>query len=459
MVKQVSRRDVLRAGLRGAVGLGAASLLGCGENRSKEKPSAGRVEITQKGEVVSENILESGGYRVFLDKDAVPYKYLDPEGVSTLFDNEKMKMAQTFAVENREPEVAHIISVPKASLDIGIPISTSTEKPFVKDLPEDVLSETELARRGVKIIQSDNTNLYIRKQAFDKEGPLAHFDGTRKLIIVAVNSSVVVPGAVSGPKYLEVAHLLNPLNTTIEEYRDRRIFEVTKHLEKARSDLKRSQSQSEYTSPQLMNSLESIVLETKTVLYRFENTSTDEELLAEASSTISNKAGLYYNPAISGMEDTAVIFVAAGTMQKTKEEIEIIFDTNGKCSLLRSSFTIVLGDFSPNTADSFPSPRDFVMNSNAKADDPNAYPYGGQTVGLVLRHELAHDKLVWESEKPNISEYDTDIKAMEGIREASERWNKFRDNSGYYFVFSLPDSSGYILTAGKPLAESATTVS
>lgn len=446
--KPISRRSVLKWSARAIAASAGAALVGCGNSGKVEEPFAGRVEITQKGEVVSGDILEAGGYRVFLDKEGLPYKYLDPEGTEVLLDIDRVKQARKFSIENWEPEVAHIISAPKTSIDIGVPISISPDKPFVKDLPEDVLSVEKLAERGVKIIQADNTNLYIRKQAFSEGGLMAQFDGKRKLIIAVVNSSVVVPAAVSDPKYWEVANLLDPLITTIQEYKEKRMVEISEHLEKARNDFKNSRSKN--TPISVMNGLESILIDVKVVKYRYENTSSDEELLAEASSSTRREAGIYYNPAISGIEDTAVIFVAAGTMQKTKEEIEIVFDASGKCSLQRSSFTTLMGDFTPNIADSFPSPGEFTVNLKAGADDPAAYPYGAQTAGQVLRHELMHDELIWEKEKLNESEYDTDIKAMEGIGKASENWTKFRDNSGYYFVFSLPNDSGYILTSAQP---------
>lgn len=92
--------------------------------------------------------------------------------------------------------------------------------------------------------------------------------------------------------------------------------------------------------------------------------------------------------------------------------------------------------------------------TDASPDKPESYPYGAQTAGLTLRHESAHDEFIaqkfMKGEAPHYSEYDTDMKAMETIRNAWERWERseFTDNSGYYFIFSLPEG-GYILTENK----------
>ncbi len=446
--RPISRRGFLcRSAQFAAAGLALSACGGVAVEKEKTQAGTG-IEITQKIEASLDNIWEVGAYRVYLDADGLPYKYADPAGSEVFFDVGKMQRARNFALLNQEPEVAYIIPVAEPSIKIGIPMTVSPDKPNIKDLPQDVLSPAQLAARGVKIIQADNTNLYIRRQAFEEGGPMEQFDGSRKLVIAVVNSSVVVPVAVSDSRYSEVAGLLAPLDTTIQKFKAERIAEISENLGEARDNYKKSQKQK--TPVSILEGLEEILTDVKACKYRYENTLTDEELLIELSNDVRNEAGLYYSPKYSGIADTAVIFVAAGTMRRTNEEIQIVFGTDGKCALRRLAFTVPYGDFTPNTADSFPNPNDFIKNGSAKEDDPKSYLYGAQTAGQILWHELVHDKLIWEEGKPN-SEYETDEKAMEGIRNGSDRWRINRDNSGYYFVFSLPNGDGYILTSAMPL--------
>ena len=107
---------------------------------------------------------------------------------------------------------------------------------------------------------------------------------------------------------------------------------------------------------------------------------------------------------------------------------------------------------------SHPNPQDFLIDPHSSPDMPSSYAYGkSKTPGIEFRHELVHDVFITQrqnkGEKPDYSEYNTDIEAMRTIQEAWDKWIMFgyKDNSGYYFVFRLPPEAGggYILTRRK----------
>ena len=143
-----------------------------------------------------------------------------------------------------------------------------------------------------------------------------------------------------------------------------------------------------------------------------------------------------------------IIFLAVGQITFDLNREVLFFDKDGHFGAdNKNIFPDVPSDTRPNPSQTHPNPDDFQMNPNASSNDPKSYPYGAQTPGQSLRHEAEHNVLEAQG---IFNEYHTDMRAMEGIRDAWERWEKsgFTDNSGYYFVFSLPpeEGGGYILT-------------
>lgn len=84
----------------------------------------------------------------------------------------------------------------------------------------------------------------------------------------------------------------------------------------------------------------------------------------------------------------------------------------------------------PYPKDSYPDPREYRISSS----DPT-YPVPASTAGFALRHEFAHEV----SSHPK-----TDYIALDGIKEAWEKFQKTGDDSGYYFVFETP--KGIVVT-------------
>ncbi|MDO8599828.1 MAG: hypothetical protein Q7R44_00240, partial [bacterium] len=145
----------------------------------------------------------------------------------------------------------------------------------------------------------------------------------------------------------------------------------------------------------------------------------------------------------------STIVIAVG---KTFQEFQgLFFDELGNLVSVGRRY----GRSGLNSDQTYPDPSSFKLNPNASPKGPDFYPYGAQTLGFALRHEISHDILMaqqWNnSGTMDTNEYDTDMKAMESLKQAWERWvnSGYKDNSGYPFILRLPDGT-YILTRKKP---------
>jgi hypothetical protein len=144
------------------------------------------------------------------------------------------------------------------------------------------------------------------------------------------------------------------------------------------------------------------------------------------------------------------IFVAVGGYKDEKLSMKAAyFDSDGNFCSKQVTYDKATPAFLDNTQ-SCPDPNDFTFHPEVSS--PNDYPYGAQTVGQTVEHETRHDvkdaQAINEGKTPDVFEYNTDMEAMQYIREAREKLEKSGDDSGYPFVFSLPkeQGGGYILT-------------
>lgn len=428
--RPVSRRSLLTWGLKGAAAAAAIATVGC--ESAPKKPAI-------EPSATPESVIETDGYEIFINGEGLPYKYRDSAGGETQFDMKLVTASRESALKHEEPEVVDLIPVPPSSF-ISSAISYSRDHPETSKLPDDVLSEVELKEHGIKIIQADNTTLSIRKGAFEEGGPLAQFDGKRKLIIAVLDAPAVIYSAAKDPKYDQVRKLLHEKEIYVKNYRFVKIAQIEEELNTLRKDASVKAVVGQDT-----------LLSLKVLEYEYRHTVTDEQIAYEASVDTAEAAGQYFYPGISGIANTAVVFIAAGSYNRPSGLIRVFFDSNGNCQVDHTDDTEYIGsDYSPQASQTYPDPLKFRFNKNAKADIPRSYPYGGQTAGQILRHELEHDELITEQKTPNFSEYQTDINAMEEIRNARFLWQEsgYKDNSGYCFVFSLNDG-GYILTEGE----------
>ena len=424
---------------------------------------------------------------VTIDKEGLPVEYVLPDGKKVSFDKELVKKLRKKAISSKEPEIISLIE------DTGRTSKSkdelSRERPKVSELPKDILSEEELAKRGINIVQADNTNLYLREGAFAEGNPLAVFNsGDRKLTIVLVNGPFLADEFMKDARYDSVKEFFDPqrrplsseptLNTS---YNSKRIASLEKELSLYRKKVKQGQKLSRPDDQNKLGNYKSKIYELKSDLYAHTNNMlSNEELFELRALEKGTGCGFYHQGLAYGIEGSilrdgerisdyhstrdpsqdreVVIFLAVRGNPFTNKRV-LAFNEEGV--LISNPMNITLPpyyhDLAPKAEHSNPNPKDFLLNTKASPDEPTSYPYQVHTSGQILRHELEHDKLITQrtvrGEVLNMSEYDTDMRAMEGIKEAWEKWEKsgFKDNSGYYFVFSLPpeEGGGYILTKNK----------
>ncbi len=381
----------------------------------------------------------AGNGVVVVQKDGVPVWITLPDGRKIPIDPTVVMQARA----SGEPEVVDVVSLGLSDPYRPLPPAPSQKKPETKELPADVLSEEALTARGIRIIQSDQTQLFIRDGAFKKGELLADFNGSgRKLTIVLVDGPVVSSAYMVDSKYDSVRGYLSSLDAQIEVYRSEKVSMLNQALEEARKKLADSVAQGDSEHADF---LREVIGSYKTSIFRYTRTASVSEIAQEMESRNNEKGGLYAPPRADG---TAVIFLAVGT-SKNAETLDILVDSEGRISVYQST-SLSGQDERPEASDTHPAPEDFVWDPDASADDPSSYPYRMQTPGQGLRHEFFHDQLIevgGRNGNPNWSEYDTDMAAMQSIRQAHVRWvnSGFTDNTGYSFVFSLP-GGGFILT-------------
>jgi len=395
--------------------------------------------------------LMAGNVRVEVDREGLPVEYILSDGKRVSFDREEVKKLREKAILSQEPEIITMLPVEGAnSKSSESQYKPSPEHPKVTELPEDVLSEEELGKRGVKIIQADNTSLFIRDGAFVEGSPLADFNNTgRKLTIVLLNNNSAV---VDDPKYRESIEAIIPYKVlTLENYRAYQIFTREKILGWEREDIKEGKKRA-LLNNEIFPNHDDDLLGLKIYLYRYQNM-TEGELFLDQLDLGWNAGGVY----LKGVNLNPTILISVG---KTYiPDLFLYFDSSGKIKAASfSSLPKVSGYFDPPTTTSInhnpkaeethPDPKDFPINPKVTPNQASSYPYGSygttrQKPGFILRHEISHDKGGMKIRE----EYDTDMKAMEGIKSAWEKWanSGFTDNSGFYFVFSLQEG-GYMLT-------------
>lgn len=408
--------------------------------------------------------------KVGIDKEGLPVSWILSTGEEVYFDKEEIRKLREKAISSKEPEIIKIFPSSATKKGTGIVYKPSLEHPKLTELPKDVVGEEELKKRGIEIIQADNTFLYIREGAFVKGAPLEAFKNIRrKLTIVLVNFPVISSNFMQDSKYDSVRNYLHDYyippsehRKQINEYISRQIASRKDNLEYIRRIAK--------TTNISADDFESDMTGIKAYIYMYESGIIPDKQILEVIAAEKDLLpyGTYikepYPIQSSPIEKMSVIFIAVGkndiTSFKSGDKI-LFFNQNGNFSVRDLGATPFLyDDRRPKAYQGEPNPKDFIVTEVTDPRYSYAVPAGSGYPGFALRHEIAHDELgtqrIDRDEIPNFSEYDTDMKAMEGIRSAWKKWEKsgFTDNSGYYFVFSLPEG-GYILTKNPSSGSSA----
>ena len=384
---------------------------------------------------------------IVLNSEGLPIGHLLTNGTMTPFNIADVSKMKETAIDSETPQLLGIFPSKVRYPDSNPP---DPEHQILSNLPEDALSTEQLASNGVTIIQADNTNLSIRKQAFEEGGPfaeLANQHGKEKLTIVLVDAPFLSKSFMKDKKYDGVRDMLtDPPAIDVAKYRADAIKRLQNQLEELRNNPNKELLK-EYS--------ESI----NASIYAYENGIVTDERISEIEmSKYPEAPGLFYaGVSKKGKYLDRTIFAAVGQQDLNATVEEVYFDSNGKLTFYnapRDGYDDQDDIQTRVSRESCPNPSDFTLNTDASVSNPKSYPYAAQSPGFVLRHEVTHDEDVAQAinlgKKPDYSEYDTDMGAMQGISDAWNNWkdSNFTDNSGYYFVFSLPkeQGGGYILT-------------
>src|SRR3989344_192344 len=433
------------------------------------------------------------GVNVALDKEGIPVFYTTADGKKVGFDREEMRRIRAKAIECKEAEV---ITVIRSEQEENYKFRPTKERQETKRLPKDTVSSEELERRGIKIIQPpqnpDNEkpmNLHIREGAFEEGAPLHIYKNQKdsginaKLTIALIDAPFVAQRFLQDTRYDEVKGELPEEDSEklIDEYRKSAISNL--------QSTSYSSNQASYRAQLLV--LEKGILSKEEILKRIKPTKTQEKYMADQKivkglhlGTVSipigyDRSGMEKEGQNSSMqgnlisppvkEASTTIFISIGKSNENYfDEItdlsHMYFNSDGEFKFRKLYITHPLntmGGMEIRGSQTHPSPSDFKLNSSASQEN-DEYPYGAQTPGILVRHEVQHNVLttqrILKGEESNESEFDADMAAMESIIEARDKWESsgFKDNSGYYFVFSLPEG-GYILTGNQPTASSVKT--
>ena len=368
--------------------------------------------------------------KVFIDKEGLPVEYVLPDGKKIQFDKVEIERIREKAIYDKEPEVISVISLDRLS-------NFSTEHPKVTELPEDVLSEEELEKRGVEIIQ-DNENdygrLYIREAAFEKGALLEDFNNTGRKLTINISY------------YGEILDTPKIKGMSLDELRAEGIKNEEEHIEVARILTGRAINSPYRLRPHAnVKYYEDFLIDAKARLYAYNKFDYRDDIL-NLRSDRQYAGGLYsrgYDPKID-------IFLRNPYF---KDLLAFYFSADGEFKIHSNS---------PDIRESYPNPASFEKERFKMGDREYVYgPSSSRALGFLLGHELSHDKLIQQrinkGKTPIDSESDTDLIAMAELIGAWEKWEKsgFTDNTGDYFIFSLPREQRYILTENKSPAGSS----
>lgn len=419
--------------------------------------------------------------RVILDKDGFAVKYVLPDGKKVSLDREEVKKLSEKAIASGEPEIIAI--VPKNETPER-KFQYTPEKPRTRHLPKDVLSPKELKKRGITIIQPPPSvdhprpvNLFIREGAFKEGERLAEINRIdHPLTIVLVDGPFLGERFLQDSRYDTVRPMLKQPNENQEEIIERYKQSLINSLEDTRLGRVRWIDKNERIllvkaeiaamakgfvgKEAILTNMampDGIYARDKFTVglhvMRAQSSSTTVLRVHVDDSSVTTEEKEEEKHPVEKTSKKSTIFVSVGEQSPKTSFTYIYFKPNGSLAHGDSRIGFLAytpeSNMIPKARQTHPNPKDFKLDSQASHEN-NDYPYGAQTPGLLARHEDEHIY--------TFNEFDADMNAMEGIKRAYRRWveSGFTDNSGYYFVFSLPpeEGGGYILTEHKPSSDS-----
>ena len=348
----------------------------------------------------------------------------------------KIIKAKGEALEKRESKIAFVISSGEGQPQDTYPSIPQEE--FIKEsehrvlrtVPDDVVFDDQLAGRGIKIIQSVNRQLYIREGAFSAGGPLEGHGSPSDRLTIALVDGPIIAGNMLDPRYDLVRDTLDDPINVVSQFRAKKLESLNQTLQGKRRDLALAlESRDQAKQKAALDSK----LQTKIDYYLYKNIYSPKDI----AYNLREFSGLYVpNAKLADGTRSSVVFATVSDGTWADGFSVIYYDEKGALDAIdvwRDHTLIVTG---LDTFQSCPNPNNYKLNEQASKSVPGSYPYGAQSAGFVLRHEISHDLLISQRYPSDHSEYDTDMEAYSQIKSAWDRWvsSDYTDDSGYFYA-------------------------
>lgn len=393
------------------------------------------------------------GVPITYDDQNNPLSY-NLNGEEIIIDQSQLKELQLKAKEQGLPQL--LISV-----DAPLPFQTSLinnfengiDRPKLTQAPEGLLSKEELSDRGITIIQGEEVKVYLRESAFLPGAPLDTFtpDGKNNLTIVLVDGPTISGQYMSDPKYDQVRPFItNNIDVNLERYRQ---SQIKYWHQKELDSIQQLQDMVKNNNLTMVYSIQNLIIYDQVTQLDLISASTEDLAIASAKNDI---GGLY-------VPSTRTAYISVGSSEEgtfSDTKVIIYIDKDGNIQTTNCSRLGGTSNFIPQESQNYPRPNDFSYFSqngeSAPTEFPNQaqpyylptdtlthYAYGGQTPGLVFRHELYHDwktsahpsdSYLWDR-----SEWSTDMSAMGDINRAFRQFEEsnYEDDSLYWLIFEV----------------------
>lgn len=311
--------------------------------------------------------------------------------------------------------------------------------------PVQFLTEEELAKAHIRIIQTPKVTLKLEKEIFDfplfkdaKEGKI------KEAVIVLVDNPFLSWAA--SKKLSEDARLVwqavTPHPTEHDDkYWKNKLEEAKESVKSWESFVEEEQKRADKIANQdVRDFIDKQIIGDKELLNYFREALNLFNQGRETAIQAEEQWGKGYpEEAIAGQTirlDTEYDYPQAPRIQKLFQEYP---ETGKRFAALRRDnpellgkvfiYVAVGGDFNPRPAQSYPNPKDFV-EVPYQNQDTYRFIVAGRTVGENLRHELYH----YKTDSSSAGEYEAETKMFNSIDNAWRR--KLQgDKSGYPFHF------------------------
>ncbi len=436
-------------------------------------------------------LLIPGSGKLMIDPEThIPVKFVTLSGKETKIDPKNFLKAK---------EEARLTGVPISFLFQAVPTNmASNEKhdssphPVYERLPKNFLTAKQLEKKyHTRIIQADQIGikLAISNRAFLPDGPLApqaeHPE--YQTTVVLVPGPILDQSFLKDPKYDSIRRLIRKNDAGFDFSNP---IQLKEQLNKIYSDqISETEQQIEQLKEKESDQAELLGYELDSLLeeQRLLNNKTtpDQQIVGLAmreagrEGNLSKAVGLWVFER-SSKKITVFVCVKPLSNKNLKDMMTLRVSGNGQISAGTSIISLVnQSSYRPlDESQSQMNPDLFARNPDASPENARSYPIGAQTIGFAIEHEVSHNELIIKQMEPiyengqivgwkiretpyfyGNSEYDTDMRAYERMKNAYEKWIKTGDNSGFIFAFTLPDGPDkgkWILTKHTPQPQELT---